>query len=110
MLVSFALLLVWLLFLTQATKAASSLLVIGAVPVGLYVLRNAAARITRGQWLLQGEEVSALSDIADRCVVALRWVAAAFALIDIWQIDMESVASSENGDDAARAGARSRRW
>ena len=53
-LVSFALLLIWLLFLTQATKAALSLLVIGAVPVGLYVLRNAAARLTRGQWLGQG--------------------------------------------------------
>ena len=94
-LVSFALLLIWLLFLTQATKAALSLLVIGAVPVGLYVLRNAAARVTRGQWLLQGEEVSAVSAIADRCMQALVVVAAAFALIDIWQIDMASVASSE---------------
>ena len=92
---SFALLLVWLLFLTQATQAAWSLLVIGAVPVGLYVLRNAAARVTRGQWLLQGEEVSAVSAIADRCMLALVLVAAAFALIDIWQIDMASVASSE---------------
>jgi len=94
-LVSFALLLIWLLFLTQATKAALSLLVIGAVPVGLYVLRNAAARVTRGQWLLQGEEVSAVSAIADRCMLALVVVVAAFALIDIWQIDMASVASSE---------------
>ena len=95
LLVSFALLLIWLLFLTQATKAALSLLVIGAVPVGLYVFRNAAARVTRGQWLLQGEEVSALSAIADRGMLALVVVAAAFALIDIWQIDMASVASSE---------------
>ena len=94
-LVSFALLLIWLLFLTQATKAALSLLVIGAVPVGLYVLRNAAARVIRGQWLLQGEEISAVSAIADRCMLALVVVAAAFALIDIWQIDMASVASSE---------------
>ena len=94
-LVSFALLLIWLLFLTQATKAALSLLVIGAVPVGLYVLRNAAARVTRGQWLLQGEEVSAVGAIADRCMQALVVVAAAFALIEIWQIDMASVASSE---------------
>ncbi len=94
-LVSFALLLIWLLFLTQATKAALSLLVIGAVPVGLYVLRNAAARVTRGQWLLQGEEVSAVGAIADRCMEALVVVAAAFALIEIWQIDMASVASSE---------------
>jgi moderate conductance mechanosensitive channel len=95
-LVSFALLLIWLLFLTHATKAAWSLLVIGAVPVGLYVLRNAAARVTRGQWLLQGEEASAISAIADRCMQALVVVAAAFALIDIWQIDMASVASSES--------------
>jgi small-conductance mechanosensitive channel len=94
-LVSFALLLIWLLFLTQATEAALSLLVIGAVPVGLYVLRNAAARVTRGQWLLQGEDVSAVSAIADRCMQALVVVAAAFALIEIWQIDMASVASSE---------------
>jgi small-conductance mechanosensitive channel len=94
-LVSFALLLVWLLFLTQATKVALSLLVIGAVPVGLYVLRNAAARVSRGQWLLQGEEVSAVGAIADRCMQALVVVAAAFALIEIWQIDMASVASSE---------------
>jgi moderate conductance mechanosensitive channel len=94
-LVSFALLLVWLLFLTQATKVALSLLVIGAVPIGLYVLRNAAARVTRGQWLLQGEEISAVSAIADRCMLALVVVAAAFALIDIWRIDMASVASSE---------------
>jgi len=94
-LVSFALLLIWLLFLTQATKAALSLLVIGAVPVGLYVLRNAAAQVTRGQWLLQGEEVSAVSAIADRCMQALVVVAAAFVLIDIWQIDMASVTSSE---------------
>jgi hypothetical protein len=34
-LVSFALLLIWLLFRTQATKAAVSLRVIGAVPGGL---------------------------------------------------------------------------
>jgi moderate conductance mechanosensitive channel len=94
-LVSFALLLIWLLFLTQATKAAWSLLVIGAVPVGLYVLRNAAARVTRGQWLLQDEEVSAVSAIADRCMQAVVVVAAAFALIEIWQIDMATVASSE---------------
>jgi small-conductance mechanosensitive channel len=94
-LVSFALLLIWLLFLTQATKTAWSLLVIGAVPFGLYVLRNAAARVTRGQWSLQGEEVSAVSAIADRCMLALVVVAAAFALIDIWQIDMATVASSE---------------
>ena len=94
-LVSFALLLIWLLFLTQATKAALSLLVIGAVPIGLYVLRNAAAQVTRGQWLLQNDEVSAVSAIADRCMQALVVVAAAFALIDIWQIDMSSVASSE---------------
>ena len=94
-LVSFALLLIWLLFLTQATRVALSLLVIGAVPVGLYVLRNAAARVTRGQWLLQAEEVSAVGAIADRCVQALVVVAAAFALIEIWQIDVASVASSE---------------
>jgi small-conductance mechanosensitive channel len=94
-LVSFALLLIWLLFLTHATKTALSLLVIGAVPVGLYVLRNAAARVTRGQWLLQDDDVSAVSAIADRCMQALVVVAAAFALIEIWQIDMASVASSE---------------
>jgi small-conductance mechanosensitive channel len=95
-LVSFGLLLVWLLFLTQATKIALSLLVIGAVPAGLYVLRNAAARVTRGQWLLQDEDISAVSAIADRCMQALVVVAAAFALIEIWQIDMASVASSES--------------
>ena len=94
-LVSFALLLIWLLFLTQATKAALSLLVIGAVPVGLYVLRNAAARVTRGQWLGQGEEVSAVGAIADRCMQALVVVVAAFVLIEIWQIDIATVASSE---------------
>jgi moderate conductance mechanosensitive channel len=94
-LVSFALLLVWLLFLTQAGKAAMSLLAIGAVPVALYVSRNAAARVTRGQWLRQNEDVSAVSAIADRCMQAVVVVAAAFALIDIWQIDMASVASSE---------------
>jgi small-conductance mechanosensitive channel len=94
--VSFALLLTWLLFLTQATKAALSLLVIGAVPVGLYVLRNAAARVTRGQWLGQGEEVSAVGAIADRCMQALVVVAAAFVLIEIWQIDIATVASSES--------------
>ena len=94
-LVSFSLLLVWLLFLTQATKVALSLLVIGAVPVGLYVLRNAAARVTRGQWLLQGEDISAVSAIADRCMQALVVVAAAFAMIEIWQIDMAVVANSE---------------
>jgi small-conductance mechanosensitive channel len=94
-LVSFALLLIWLLFLTHATKAALSLLVIGAAPIGLFMLRNAAARITRGQWLLQGDEVSAFGAIVDRCMVAVVVVAAAFALIEIWQIDMASVASSE---------------
>ena len=36
---------------------------IAAAPVGLYVLRNAAARVTRGQWLLQSEEGSAVSAI-----------------------------------------------
>jgi moderate conductance mechanosensitive channel len=94
-LVSFGLLLIWLLFLTQATEAAVSLLVIGAVPVGLYVLRNVAARVTRGEWLLQGEEVSAVSAIADRCMLAVVVVAAAFALVEIWQIDIARVASSE---------------
>jgi small-conductance mechanosensitive channel len=94
-LVSFALLLTWLLFLTQATNAALSLLVLGAVPVGLFVLRNAAARVTRGQWLLEGDEASAVSAIADRCMHALVLVAAAFALVQIWQIDIASVASSE---------------
>lgn len=94
-LLSFALLLIWLLFLTQATEVALSLLVIGAVPVGLYVLRNAAARVTRGQWLLEGEEDSAVGAITDRCMQGLVLVTAAFALIEIWQIDMASMASSE---------------
>jgi small-conductance mechanosensitive channel len=94
-LMSFGLLLIWLLFLTEATKTALSLLVIGAVPIGLHVLRNAAARVTRGQWLRQGDEVSAVSAIADRCMQALVVVAAAAALIGIWQIDMASVATSE---------------
>jgi moderate conductance mechanosensitive channel len=107
--VSFALLLIWLLFLTQATKVALSLLVIGAVPVGLYVMRNAASRVTRGQWLGRGEdggveegeeaggeEVSAVGAIADRCMQALVVVAAGFALIEIWQIDIATVASSES--------------
>jgi small-conductance mechanosensitive channel len=94
-LLSFALLLVWLLFLTGATKTALSLLVIGAVPPGLYVLRNAAARVTSGQWLGEAEEVSAVSAIADRGMLALVLVACAFALIGIWQIDMATVASSE---------------
>jgi small-conductance mechanosensitive channel len=93
--VSFALLLVWLLFLTLATKIAWSVLVLGAVPVGLYVLRNAASRVTRGEWLGQGEEVSAVGAIADRCMQALVVVVAAFALIEIWQIDIATVASSE---------------
>jgi small-conductance mechanosensitive channel len=94
-LVSFGLLLIWLLLLTQATTVAVSLLVIGAVPAGLYVLRNASARVTRGQWLSQTEDVSAVSAIADRCMQALVVVTAAFTLIEIWQIDMASVASSE---------------
>jgi moderate conductance mechanosensitive channel len=95
-LVSFGLLFIWLLFLTQATRVALSLLVLGAVPIGLFVLRNAAAQVTRGQWLWQAEEVSAVSSIADRCMQALVVVAAAFALIEIWQIDMSTVASSES--------------
>jgi len=66
-----------------------------AVPVGLYVLRNAAAQVTRGQWLANAEEVSPVSAIADRCMQALVVVAAAFALIEIWQIDMSSVTGSE---------------
>jgi len=94
-LVSFALLLIWLLFLTQVTKGALSLLVIGAVPVSLYVLRNAASRVTRGEWLGQGEDVSAVGAIADRCMQALVMVVAAFVLIEIWQIDIATVASSE---------------
>ena len=93
--VSFALLLVWLLFLTLATKVALSVLVLGAVPVGLYVMRNAASRVTRGEWLGQGEDVSAVGAIADRCMQALVVVVAAFALIEIWQIDIATVASSE---------------
>ncbi len=94
-LVSFAVLLVWLLFLTQAIKVALSLLVIGAIPVALYLLRNASARVTRGQWLLQDDDISAVSAIADRCMQALVTVTAAFAMIEIWQIDMASVANSE---------------
>jgi hypothetical protein len=66
-----------------------------AVPVGLYVLRNAAAQVTRGQWLANAEEVSPVSAIADRCMQALVVVAAAFAPIEIWQIDMSSVTGSE---------------
>ena len=65
---SFGLLLIWLLFSPEATKTALSLLVIGAEPIGLGVLRNRrAAPVTRGQWLRQGDEVSAVSAIADRC-------------------------------------------
>src|SRR5271165_3539908 len=94
-LTSFVLLLIWLLFLTQATEVAWSLLVMGAVPVGLYVSRNAAARVINGKWPGQGEEVSAIGAIADRCMQALVVVVAAFALIEIWQIDLASVASSE---------------
>jgi small-conductance mechanosensitive channel len=94
-LLPFALLLVWLLFLSHATQAAWSLLVLGAMPVGFYVLRNAAARVIRGQWPQHGEEVSALGAIADRCMQAVVVIAAASALTGIWQIDLASVASSE---------------
>ena len=95
MLLSCGLLLVWLLFLTEATAAAWSLLVIGAAPIVLFVLRNAAARVTGGQWLHEAGEVSAVSAIADRCMQALVAVVTAFALIEIWQIDPSAVAASD---------------
>jgi small-conductance mechanosensitive channel len=94
-LMSCGLLLVWLLFLTEATAAAWSLLVIGAAPIVLFVLRNAAARVTGGQWLHEAGEVSAVSAIADRCMQALVAVVTAFALIEIWQIDPSAVAASD---------------
>ena len=94
-LTSFALLLIWLLFLTEATATAESLLVIGAVPIVLYLLRHATSRVVCGQCLRDREDVTAIGAIADRCVQALVVVTAAFALVEIWQINPAMVTAND---------------
>jgi small-conductance mechanosensitive channel len=94
-LTSFALLLIWLLFLTQAVATAESLLVVGAVPIALYLLRHATSRVICGQCLQDRQDITAIGAIADRCVQAVVVVTAAFALVEIWQIDPSSVTAND---------------
>lgn len=94
-LASFGLLLIWRLILMDASMVAWSLLTIGVAGVALHVLRHAAARVIRGHWPEPGEEACAVGAIANRCLQAIVVVAAAYALIEIWQIDTASVASSD---------------
>lgn len=94
-LTSFALLLIWLLFLTGATAVADSLLVVGAVPIAMYLLRHATSRVICGKCLQDREEVTPVGAIADRCVQALVVLVAAFLLVQIWQINPTMVAASD---------------
>jgi small-conductance mechanosensitive channel len=94
-LMSFALLVTWLLFLTGAAAAADSLLVIAVVPIALYVLRNASSRVICGHCLQNAEEITAIGAIADRCVQAVVVVTAAFVLVQIWQINPAMVTAND---------------
>lgn len=94
-LTSFALLVIWLLFLTGATATADSLLVIGAVPIALYLLRHATSRVICGKCLQDREEVSPIGAIADRCVQGFVVVAAAFVLVQVWQINPAMVTAND---------------
>jgi small-conductance mechanosensitive channel len=95
MLMSLGLLLIWLLFLTQATEVAQSLLVIWAVPIALYLLRHAASRVVCGRCLHTAEEITAIGAIVDRCMQGVVIITAAFLLAEIWQINPAMVTSND---------------
>jgi moderate conductance mechanosensitive channel len=95
-LASSAMLLIWMLFLTHADQLAWSIVVIGVVPIALYMFSNAALRVVSGRWAEECDETSAGYAITKRFTQALVMIAAALVLVELWQVDMASVADSDS--------------
>ncbi len=95
-LASSAMLLIWILFLTHADQLAWSMVVIGAVPIALYMFGNAALRVMSGRWAAECDEMSAGYAITKRFTQALVTIAAALVLVELWQVNMASVAGSDS--------------
>jgi moderate conductance mechanosensitive channel len=94
-LASSAMLLIWILFLTHADQLAWSIVVIGSIPIALYMFRNAALRVVSGRWAEECDETSAGYAITGRIAQALVMIVAALVLVELWQVDMASVAGSD---------------
>jgi small-conductance mechanosensitive channel len=88
LLVSFGLLLDWLLFLMGATASAWTLLILAAAPVANFVLGRSACAVMGGRWLVPGDERPAHVAIAERAIQALVVVLTAAALVQVWEIDL----------------------
>ncbi len=85
---SFGLVLVWLLFLMEASAFAWSVLILAAVPIAIHVLSRSISIVMLGRLPEPDAESSAHVAIAERIMQAIVLILAAAALVHVWHIDM----------------------
>jgi small-conductance mechanosensitive channel len=95
LLLSFGLVLDWLLFLMGASALGWSLLILAAVPLAIYILSQPISLVMLGRWPEPGADTSAHVAIAERAMQALVVMLAAVAMVHVWQIDMTRVSDMD---------------
>jgi small-conductance mechanosensitive channel len=95
LLVSLALLLDWLLFLTGASKLGWTLLILGAAPVVTFVLGRSICTVLHGRVPEPDVEQSPYRVIGERSIQAAVVLISAAALVHVWQIDMTKMSAMD---------------
>jgi small-conductance mechanosensitive channel len=91
LLVSLALLLDWLLFLTGASALGSTLLILAAAPVATFVLGRSLCTVLHGQVPEADVRQCPYRAIGGRFIQAVIVVISSAALLHVWQIDMTAM-------------------
>jgi small-conductance mechanosensitive channel len=94
-LVSLALLLDWLLFLTGASALGWTLLILAATPIATFVLGRSVCTVTHGQVPEPDLQQSPYRAIGERFIQAAVVLIAAAALVHVWQIDMTAMSAMD---------------
>ena len=95
LLVSFALLIDWLLFLTGASALGWTLLVLAAAPIATFVLGRSICTVVHGQVPKLDVQESPYRAIGERSIQAVIVLISAAILVRVWQIDMTAMSAMD---------------
>jgi small-conductance mechanosensitive channel len=95
LLVSLALLLDWLLFLTGASALGWTLLILAAVPAATFVLGRSLCTVLHGQVPEADVRQCPYRAIGERSIQAAVVVISAVALVHVWHIDMTAMSAMD---------------
>lgn len=95
LLLSLALLLDWLLFLTGATAVGWTLLILAAAPTATFVLGRSFCTVMQGQVPEPDAEQSPYRALGERSIQSIVVLMAAAALVHVWQIDVTAMSAMD---------------